>query len=355
MKMILLFWALILTSLVLSSCKKNPVASDDNVQPGRRDYVWSIDSIDYDSIPGIIELNSIWGSSVNDIWGAGFTEDVRNCFWHYDGIKWSRAVWNTPITEYGNGSKSVGGVWGTAQNDVWAFGGRLFSNPERIEPFIMHFDGNQWTEVIGDKSQMPIGYTDIYAIRKDHFWISSSNHVSEYKDGSWKKYFIAENYFIQSIGGTSNNIFLTAYPIGTDSLYLMKFDGSRFYIIDKTTLITYGKFGYSGLLFANNKIYTFGRSIYSKKSNEGNLSGDDWIQELSLNIGGFYNSFIENSKDIWAIGINTFPYQFNGENWAQILIDNFDNSEESHFIGIWGNGNEIFICDTGNGIIYHGK
>ncbi len=344
---------LLYSSFTLLSCNNTPTTPEDNTPPGKRNYIWNVDSVDYDSLPGMIELNSIWGSSPTDVWGAGFTSDVRNCLWHYDGTKWRRAVYNTPITVYGNGSKSVGGVWGTAQNDVWAFGGRIYSNPETTAPFIMHFDGIKWTEVLGDINQMPDGYTDIYPIRKDHFWISSSNHVSEYKDGIWKKYTLQDNYFIQSIGGAGTSVYLTAYPIGADSLYIMKLIDNNFVIIDQTTLYTEGKFGYSGLLFANNKMYTFMRSIFTRKSNDGNLIEDVWIKEFTMGSGGFSNSFARNDKDIWAIGINSLPHHFNGENWSPIIIGEL--LQDSYFIGIWGNGEEIFISDTENGIIYHGR
>ena len=288
-------------------------------------------------------------------WGAGFTEDVRNCFWHYDGIKWSRAVWNTPITEYGNGSKSVGGVWGTAQNDVWAFGGRLFSNPERIEPFIMHYDGSQWTEVIGDKSQMPIGYTDIYAIQKDHFWISSSDHVSEYNNGIWKKYIIGDSYYIVSIGGIGANVYLTTYPIGVDSLYLMEFKNDEFNIIDQTKLLGNAKFEQNGLLFTNSKIYTFGGTgVISANLYGEEINLNSWQNELLLPNGeGFRESYKINSKDIWAIGSPSIIYQYNGNNWQQIFLEN--QNINTVFKGIWGNGTQIFISDTENGVIFHGK
>ena len=92
----------------------------------------------------------------------------------------------------------------------------------------MHYNGNQWLEILGDKNQMPVGFTDIYEIRKDNFWVSSSDHVSEYKDGVWKKYFIGENYFVQSISGIRSSVYLTAYPIGLDSLYFLKFNGTKF-------------------------------------------------------------------------------------------------------------------------------
>lgn len=345
-------------TLSLISCNSNPVDAEENLVPGRRDYVWTVDSVDYGDLPGRIELHSIWGSSPDNVWGAGFTEDVRNCFWHYDGEKWSRAVWNTPITQFGNGSKSVGGVWGTAADDVWAFGGRIFSSNNTTEPFIMHYDGTRWAEVIGDKSQMPIGFRDIYAIRKDHFWISSSEYVSEYKDGVWKKYFISDNYIIQSIEGIGNNVYLTAYPIGVDTLYLMKLNGDKFIFVDQTKLFSGGKYGHNGLLFANNKVYTFnGYGIFTTKINGEELAINSWVNELSTSGKGFSNSFLSQSKDIWAIGSNKYPYQFNGQDWQLINIYNKirEINNENWFLGIWGNGKEIFISDIENGIIYHGK
>jgi hypothetical protein len=76
----------------------------DNIQPGKRNYVWGIDSI---SAPGFPYLQSIWGSSPTDVWGAGFSEDLNDCLWHYDGKSWKRATESTPITEFGNGSIKV--------------------------------------------------------------------------------------------------------------------------------------------------------------------------------------------------------------------------------------------------------
>lgn len=338
--------------VIAVSCDTTEPPTVDNIAPGKRDYVWSIDSI---SRPGVPYLQSIWGSSPTDVWGAGFSEDVRDCLWHFDGVSWKRATEGTPITVFGNGSKIVGGIWGTAQNDVWAFGGRILSNPERTEPFVMHYNGNQWLEVLGDKNQMPDGFTDIYAIRKDNFWVSSSDHVSEYKDGVWKKYFIGENYFVQSISGIGSSVYLTAYPIGLDSLYLMKFNGTKLNVVDRTKLLQNSKFEYSGLLFANNRCYTLGAKIITAKLIGEIVDINSWLIELSPPSGGFSHSFYSNSKDIWAIGINVFPYHFNGSSWQSIVIDGMQLTNDTHLTGIWGDGKEIFICDTENNIIYHGR
>ncbi len=132
--------------LIFSSCRDKPTQppDDDTPKPGKRDYIWSIDSINYGGLITRIELQSIWGSSTTDVWGAaGDAIDVRDCLWHYDGVKWSRATAGTPITEF-TGNKTVYAVWGSARNDVWAFGRKI--NQGVLSAFIMHYDGTRWVD-----------------------------------------------------------------------------------------------------------------------------------------------------------------------------------------------------------------
>jgi hypothetical protein len=328
---------LLYLSFLSYSCDDNPEMPGDNTPPGKRNYIWSIDSVAYDSTTGFISLQCIWGSSPADVWGTG-----NGSLWHYDGSKWSRV----------NRNGYIQGVWGTSQHDVWTFGSQYINGTS--SPFVSRFNGIVWSEFTGDETQMPAGFTDIYGIRENHFWVSSFNHVCEYKDGVWKKYSFPENYLVQSIGGEGGNVYLTAYPIGVDSLYLMHYKDNNFYILDRTILIySEGKFGECGLTFANQKIYTFERCIYTRKSVNGYLPVSNWVKELTLPYGGFSNSFARNNKDIWAVGINTSPYHYNGEDWSPVIVGNV--SYYSHFKGIWGNGEEIFMCDAQNGIVYHGR
>ena len=50
-------------------CKKNPVGPE-NIQPGRRDYTWTVDTL---TVPNgdLFYLFSLWGSSPTDIWAVG--------------------------------------------------------------------------------------------------------------------------------------------------------------------------------------------------------------------------------------------------------------------------------------------
>ncbi len=341
---------------VVNTCTEDPLTVGENTPPGRRDYVWTVDSIDFEGLPTIVELKSMWGSSPTDVWGSSFTADVRNCLWHYDGTAWKRAVDGTPITDPSGGSSIVGGVWGTAQNDVWAFGGTRFSNPERDVPFVMHFDGSVWTEVFGDTANMPNGYWDVFGVEKDHFWVASAEDVFRYKNGVWKRFFIRDNSIIPSIAVYGDNVYLTDYLIGIDSLFLYKFNGTDFNVIDKTSLSN-GKFGAHGLIVTKNKVITFSRNgIHTATAINGSIQFSTWVTELSVPDQGFFNSFNNSETDVWAIGKNSYPFHFNGTNWKEIDIYNGNPPTGNQLLfGIWGDGNEIFICDIYNGIIYHGR
>ena len=67
--------------LVDLNCNSNPV---EPLQPGRRDYVWTVDTIDtpYDAI------GRMWASSPKDIWttsDGSWDQSIS----HFNGEKWS--------------------------------------------------------------------------------------------------------------------------------------------------------------------------------------------------------------------------------------------------------------------------
>ena len=53
----------VLILFTLISCNSPTETPIDNTPPGKRDYIWSIDSVDYGNRPSTIQLESIWGSS----------------------------------------------------------------------------------------------------------------------------------------------------------------------------------------------------------------------------------------------------------------------------------------------------
>lgn len=121
---------LILTIFILSvilninSCNS---VTEPEIQPGRRDYVWEVDTIK----PGneSLYLRRIWGSSPNDIWAVGSSSWTATSIWHYNGKEWRCD--SIPRKVVANG------LFGVAQNDVW-LGSCCGLNT------IWRFNGNNW-------------------------------------------------------------------------------------------------------------------------------------------------------------------------------------------------------------------
>jgi hypothetical protein len=353
-------WLVIsLLLLTIPSCKDNPVNPEDNIPPGKRDYVWSIDSVDYGNLLSTIQLESIWGSSATDVWGAnGDAPDVRDCLWHYDGIKWTRATEGTPITEF-TGNKVVYSVWGSAQNDVWAFGRKI--NQGTLSAFIMHYDGNQWVDATpANVSALSAHLYCSYATAADNIWVGGYEYALHYNGSNWDTYKVADSITVGSISGNSRYLYLTTYSPWTDTVltYIYKFNGSGFDIIDQSPRFP-NKFGL-GLWAQEQKLNSFTNGVISTSINtDGTIDVNGWQRELTTTtyFNGRGGYCIQSSKNVFAVGQWNLAYHYNGTNWAGIDINIPGHTVDPYaiFWGVWTDGNEVFISDTENGIIYHGR
>ncbi|MBZ0184554.1 MAG: hypothetical protein K8F60_19005 [Melioribacteraceae bacterium] len=123
MKIIILGIALLI--ITITSCD-SPTEIIDNTQPGRRDYVWTVDTLD----PGpgnATSMFEMWGSSPTDVWLVGSGYSLKHAIWHYDGVEWKNVVPDENI--------ACLGLWGFSQNDIWM--GTTNSQ-------IWHYDGSKW-------------------------------------------------------------------------------------------------------------------------------------------------------------------------------------------------------------------
>lgn len=156
------------------SCNDSPV-EPEQLTPGRRDYTWSVDTLK--TFIGN-EINSMWGSSENDIWcglNAGtlsqtlfhyngktwenksISEFQPYCFfgfssnniwaggfwgqfWHYDGVSWKKFSEHS-LSEYP--SVAITKIFGLNANDIYA-GGVAFGEGDSKRFVLMHFNGVKW-------------------------------------------------------------------------------------------------------------------------------------------------------------------------------------------------------------------
>ena len=354
MRTIYLFGILLTLSIIAISCK-SPTAPVGNTPPGKSNYVWSIDSVDYGSRPSTIQLESIWGSSDTSVWGAnGDAPDVRDCLWHYNGTDWSRATAGTPITQ-NTGNKVVYCVWGTAQNNVWAFGRKI--NGNTLSAFIMHYDGSQWGDATPPNVQaLPIVLYDVYGVSSNDIWVGGYEYALHYDGSQWQVYDVADSMTVVSITGSSGNMFFECgSPWGKDLSQIYSENNGAFKLIEEAKT-SEDKFG--GLLWANDgQLISFTNGIISTTiGSNGNINTSGWHRELTTPTY-FSARYVQSSKNAFAVGQWNLAYHYNGTVWEPVNIDVPGHPVDPYalFFGVWTDGSQVFICDTQNGIVYHGR
>ena len=83
----------------------------------------------FDDFRPAIIINACWGTKSNDMFFVGNSGNI----FHYDGSSFTKMVSNT--------TKSIGQIWGTKDNNIWAAG----FDPGTAESVLLHFDGSIWT------------------------------------------------------------------------------------------------------------------------------------------------------------------------------------------------------------------
>ncbi len=163
MKHFFLSVLLIALFTILISCNNN--STEPELQQGRRDYVWTRDTLRADQF-GFQSLTSIWGSSPNDVWIVGDAATYVNKIWHYDGTKWKNYLldqYAEPISVHGISSSEIWMV--TTESDVWKYDGIKWSKFTTIVP-----DGYK-----------RILFEDIYGYRNNLYAVG----IAEKQDGDY--------------------------------------------------------------------------------------------------------------------------------------------------------------------------
>jgi len=180
---------------LLSFTCNSPTGPGQIVQPGRRDYVWTVDTLSPSTMFGLTGygLEGISGSSPTDVWTGGSHITPQYNLFHYDGTKWTG--WSVPI--------DIWTIFSFAPNEVWTGGsdGRIW-----------HFDGKDWSQNFAYKppNAYAIDVQDIYGINPDNVYAVGSmvnnpgnlniqrGFVLHYDGTNWKEIYVA-NYQSQFV------------------------------------------------------------------------------------------------------------------------------------------------------------
>ena len=338
---IMLFSFISLLSLLSVTCKNEVTAVEDNIEPGRRDYTWTVDTL-------FLPFNSftdITGTSPTDVWTCGPGGDLDKTFYHYDGQSWKTDLISRPFAPYSVSSISV--------NSVWSSG---------LEGKIWHYNGNGWSEqyrlftnedtLVVLQEVLAISETDIYSVGQ--YYIGPEDYwgiILHYNNNKWQNITIPKTRAIfDEIGKDKKNG--KVYLRGLTQQNLNEND-YQLYEINNTTLTeiksgSQNKDEFGNVLRLNSRIYfIIGYDLFCYNENNfikiGRLTDDPKF----LHVG-----WGRNEKDIF-LGMRDGIAHYNGENTVYLY-----QSTENIFVreGTMFDTEVFFIGRTnGNNLMIHGK
>jgi len=306
-KMKLLIIAAVIIFINLSCNTVEP--PEDDIKPGRRDYVWSVDTIPVDNSV----MKDIWGSSPTDIWICGDGFDRRQSLWHYDGKIF------TPYNEY---ILSATSFCGFERDNVWM---------ATSSGWIYHYNGVEWKK---DTTLSLTGYNDVviqslYGISPDNIYATGMAVSLEDYKGVIVKY-DGKSWKYLNIPNTRANFTIIKFD-GSTKTFLLRganFDGNgtseRLYSLNSGQLeeIYAGTKGlYIGAIA--DRVYIYGEQIIYK------YNGTSLEQYLDLRNTNFLGGISgRNEKDLFC---NTVDYEndfygighWNGTDLATLYISMF--------------------------------
>ncbi len=326
------------------NCKKAPTENDDSmtdVESGRRDYVWTVDTIK----ASFLTLYSIWGNSSNNVWVVG-TGSASDNVWRYNGQKWENKA------EGSNWSPKCAFGFG---NDIW------FANYNQTG-FIVHYNGQSFIREYELKYEgYETGIIDIYGLNKYDIYAVGTKMINNYKEHNGVIYhYDGNNWSVKTIIEDGGNLTRIRYSPFNNKYYILSISfpdslkiGQKIYEYDGNNIkVIYDELISEETLCVFNNIQegmyiTIGKKVYRYKNDHYELMFEVNVPNFGGQLWG------RSSKDIIIRMQDGFAH-YNGENIRYILkLPN--NLSSGHCIVF---DNELFCIahnNVGYELIYHGK
>jgi hypothetical protein len=344
----------LLSAIAMSiSCKKDsPPEPPIGPKPGKREYVWTVDTITY---PGSyqIGMRSIYGTSNDNIYIVGHNDQNRGKMYRFDGHRWSPIVLTASEGGPIQGAITLAAIDGRGPNDIWAVGEETYYDPltRRISDssLIIHYNGVQWA-----KAQIRHARR-LQAVKAfdDGSVFAGGMYGSSYRyDGSQWHFVSADtNIWFSGFGYDGQNICGLAYTPGWlagyyEIIYLLRWADPIWQIVDSVSITTSvsARFGHLGMGSFGSTVYSVGYGVFQK-------IGSRWDRISS--IAGTYG-VVRGTRAEHVFVVGDKVWHLNSENWQELQARGASTWGLSD---VWCSEDEVFIVgsDALQSFVIHGK
>jgi len=318
------------------SCDENIyIPSED--QPGRRDYEWSVDTLDYNN------YLRMWASSPTDVWCTSPGEWEKS-FAHFNGENWFS--FGVP------GLFNLFAIYGFSSNDVYV-GGDNGS--------IWRFDGSSWKQFaqLTKNAHNGITFSRIWGESSNSFYATgaypdeygyNNSVIAQYTDRKWEMLNSNELYGLVThlYKNFDNRIYLVV--IGgrefTDSTHIYEYSQGKYYKL-------YSNIWTQGL---QADITLIGREVYFVLGNQIAVRRSSKFQIiLNVNSPNFYQRIWgRNSKDIFLLMTDGLAH-YNGDNIEYLFYFNKVPGTQIFGAALFEKDVFFLVSEPTLNLIYHGK
>lgn len=204
--------------------------------------VWTIVPSPNKSNDTLSILYSVSGTSSNDVWAVGSSQDgklpSRTLIQHWDGAAWTIVSSPNPDSQF----NELRGVVAISANDAWAVGYRGGTKNETpIETFILHWDGVTWSQVASPNVAGANQLFGVTAISAGDVWavgsVSGAPLALHWNGATWSVVAVgvgsglSAEYFAAITGSSANDVWAVGKGQGifTNQVFatIRHWDGSR--------------------------------------------------------------------------------------------------------------------------------
>lgn len=323
-----------------------------------RNMIWAVDTL-YPGDGFQFLPEDIWGSSPQDVFVVGYNTN-RDIF-HYDGEEWETLAFHVRHGGTIPGAVNLNTVFGFSAGDVW-FGGEesyyTTGLDEADSAIIVHYDGTVFSKIpIQGRTEKGYDIYNIWGSDPENVWFAGTNGEIYHWDGA-------------HIGKVELPLAVLSLP--DDKLYTWVTGNSRdntvVYFLSRPGLPTYkNRVGFFYYYSPDNSWQKI-----TDTEVECNGCGNPWMSpEGTLYFDGLYKwensqpvyltsgAYVYGTSDnnlILRLSWGYAPEHYNGADWQEIEAL---KGVDLLFTGTWMNEQEVFFTglpSSGNAwYVYHGN